>query len=811
MSTLKQKKNNFFETIAKFIVEKRKLFYLIFFIAVVISAISIPNVVIEYDIPTYLPDDCDTKISVTIMEEEFYTYGTATVMVSNITYQDAVDLHEELLESELYGVKSILFEDSDDYYAQSCAKFVFTFEGEDSTDESLASITAITDALSEYDVSVQAAYNMDEYAATLMADISEIMIYVIIVIGIILVLSSKSYMEIPIFAIVFLVAAVLNVGTNVWFDSISFVSYTVGTILQLALAIDYAIILSHRFIEEKKHSLSTESAVIAALSKAIPEIMASSLTTIAGLVAMMFMQLQLGLDLGMVLTKGILFSLLSVFVLMPGLLVLCDKPLAKTEHRNFVPSFRKPAVLILKMRKIMPILFILLIAAALFMQTNVEYAFDQGSIDTDNPLESDLEEAEIAEVFGIINTMAILVPAGDYDTERAVIEYMLSMEEVTSAQGLSYTEITEGVYITDDLTIKEFADALGVDRDLIQLLYYAYALSTEDISVINTDVYTVNFLDMVDFMYEHVQKETISLDDETYEFFMDLYAELEDGRLQTQGENWSRLVFNINLPIEGEETYAFIETVKEGLTEFYDEAYLVGESTSSYDLYSSFTSDNLLITIITILFVLVILLFTFKSIGAPALLILIIQGSIFINFAIPIAQGNNIYFFSYLVVSAIQMGATIDYAIVITTRYQELKKTMRRVDAAVEAITQCFPTVMTSASIMTICGLLIGFIVSDPIVASIGMALGRGTIISLLSVLIILPQALVLTSGIIDKTKFDTDIMKQLGLDIPKMFKNSRVQITFDASNKNNTNTEIEDGLVSSTEKDTTVEVADND
>ena len=233
----------------------------------------------------------------------------------------------------------------------------------------------------------------------------------------------------------------------------------------------------------------------------------------------------------------------------------------------------------------------------------------------------------------------------------------------------------------------------------------------------------------------------------------DLHTQLHDAQLQLKGENYSRLVLQLNLPEESPETFAFLDTLHETVAEYYPEgALLVGNSTSDFDLSSSFSKDNLLIGILTIVFVILVLIFTFKSAGLPVLLILVIQGSVWINFSFPYLMGDNMFFLSYLVVSSIQMGANIDYAIVIANRYTELRQQMPLKDAVVESLNEAFPTIVTSGTILAAAGVLIGFLSTTPSIASIGVCLGRGTIISIFLVMGILPQILLLGDILIDKT-----------------------------------------------------------
>ena len=213
----------------------------------------------------------------------------------------------------------------------------------------------------------------------------------------------------------------------------------------------------------------------------------------------------------------------------------------------------------------------------------------------------------------------------------------------------------------------------------------------------------------------------------------------------------------LNLPEESEETFAFLGTIHEVLERHYpkQQCYVVGNSTSALDLSSSFVNDNNLISVLSALFVILILLFTFQSAGLPVLLIIVIQGAIWLNFSFPTIQNTPLYFLGYLIVSSIQMGANIDYAIVISSHYSELKHTMPPKQAIVEALNSSFPTIFTSGSILASAGILISMLTTNPVICAIGTCLGRGTLISIFLVLGVLPQILVLGDSIIERTSFE--------------------------------------------------------
>ena len=755
---------NFIVKLASFIVNKRKAFIALFALACIYSAISIPKVGVINDLTEYLPESTETRQGLDIMNEEFTTFGSATVLVSNITYDNALALSKEL--EEITGVSAVAFydEDSDsydsedrgDYYQDASALYTITLEEEEDTPISQAAMVQMREILSEYSSYVYSTVDKDD-AASLKADMRVIVVIVIFIILVVLLFTSKTYMEIVIFLAVFGVAALLNMGTNYWFGEISFVTNAVGAVLQLALAIDYAIIFFHRFMEEHE-TKDTIQATIIALSKAIPEISSSSLTTVSGMVALMFMQFGIGMDLGSVLTKAIIISLLTVFLLMPALIVMFSKAIDRTVHKNFVPAIRFWGKAVVKLRFIGIPVFLVIVAAACVLSGRCPYIYDVNSIESSKKNEFLASKERIQETFEVTNTMAIVVPKGDYEKEGKILKRLEAMEEVDTALGLANVEVTDdGKYIlVDKLSPREFSEVAEVDLDLVRLLYQFYALEQEQYSAFmkNLEDYRISIIDMIDFIYEQKEKGGIEFDDELSEEIDDLYQAVCDARKQLEGETYDRLVFTLKGPVEGEETFAVVDRIRNLAEEYYDEVYVVGDATSNQDLSSSFQRDNMIISVLTALFVGVILLFTFQSAGLPFLLVLTIQGSIWINFSFPYLTSSTMYFLSYLVVSSIQMGATIDYAIVITSRYLSLRKEMEnRKETVIEALNQSFPTIITSGTILTSAGFVIGYLTNNAVIASLGKVLGRGTLISIILVMTVLPQLLLIGDKLIDKTE----------------------------------------------------------
>ena len=302
--------------IASFIVDKHRAFYFIFAAALALCVISIPKVRVNNDISSYLPAETETRRGLTLMDEEFITYDTEKILVTTITAENAEKLKKKM--ELVNGVKEVEFENDDDHYKQSSAMFTVTLDVRDDLERELEIVENVKAQLDGYDFYAYSD-SIDDSSKKLESEMTVILAIALVIIIAVLLFTSKSFMEVPIFLIVFGVAALLNMGTNYLLGEISFLTKSVAVVLQLALAIDYSIILSHRFAEEKETKNSYD-AIVSALSKAIIEISSSSLTTLAGLAALMVMQLKIGMDMGLVLCKGIICSLLTVFLILPGLL-----------------------------------------------------------------------------------------------------------------------------------------------------------------------------------------------------------------------------------------------------------------------------------------------------------------------------------------------------------------------------------------------------------------------------------------------------------------------------------------------------------
>ena len=276
---------------------------------------------------------------------------------------------------------------------------------------------------------------------------------IFLIVVILLIFTSQTYAEIPVLLLTFAISMVLNSGTNFLFGTISFVSNSVTSILQLALSLDYAIIFSNHFREEHE-TLPLKESVIEALSKSIPEISSSCLTTVGGLVAMMFMQFKIGPDMAICLIKAIAYSILSVFLVMPGLLMIFGPWMEKTEHKSFVPKIPFVGRFAYKTRKIIPPVFLVLVLIAYHFSSLCPYAYGLNSIKTPKLNDVQIASNMIDENFTASNYVALVTPKADYSVEKAMITELESHDEVDSIKGLSNIEAMDGYCLEDKLTAR---------------------------------------------------------------------------------------------------------------------------------------------------------------------------------------------------------------------------------------------------------------------------------------------------------------------------------------------------------------------
>lgn len=752
---------------------KLKWVFLVLFVALsIFGAVMIPRTKINYDLTGYLPAHCDSSTALELLKKEFDDKGMAYVMVKDVTPEKAGEIKTRLEQVE--GVATVTYVESMNYKNNS-ALYTVTLKDYDSTEGAFDAVKDVIDALSDEKayLSGQSAFSYYTKLETEQS-IMKLGIAIVVIILLVMLFTSKTYFELIVLILVFGAAMAINMGTNFLFvNGISYIANLVALVLQLALSLDYSIILLHRYMEERDNGEDAKTATVTALTKGLPEILSSSLTTVAGLAALMLMTLSIGAEIGLSLAKGIVVSMATVIFFMPALLVIFDKPIQKTRHKSFVPNVTKPARAIVKARKVIVPAFLLIAILAGVAQGFNKYSFNYNSGSLIVAPKKVIEETG----FGTLNSLVVVVPKGDAKKERQLVKYVESFDLIDKSQTTALATInvysfidenaTETLYLTDMVTRVKLLELINqipedsapvfvinmirknVQDDDGWFAEYVHKHVAEDADLNTVEV---RLIDLLDFVVREKLNSLSTLLNGNKD--LDQIKQISFAKANLESENYSRITFNINGGVEDDDVFELVKTLKSGVSDFYEERYITGESVVCYEMSEYFMKDNLMVCLFTDLFILVILLITFRNISLPIILILAIQGGIFINFAIPFLSKTSISFIGYLIISAIQMGATIDYAIVLTNRYRGIRKDFTdRYDAMAAATNAVFPTILTSGVILTATGFVMSML-SSGVVAQLGLLLGVGTLTSIIIVLFVLPSLLLVTEKVVDKTDF---------------------------------------------------------
>ena len=637
---------------SEWIVDHYRLFFVVFAVLLVFSAVASGWVKVENDVAAYLPADSETRQGLDIMEQEFQTYGSAKILLRDTDADAAADTAEQIRAVD--GVDSCTYTMNDTGSALLSVS-LSDLEGSDTCAQTVQALRDLLDGSGAYIYSAE-GYSISDQ---INGEVRGLLVIVAIILVTVLTFTSSTYAEVPILLITFLAAALINKGTNFVFGTISFVSDAVAILLQLAMSVDYAIIFCNRY-KQAHETLPVREAVIESLEKSIAVISSSSMTTIAGLVAMTFMKFGLGRDLGIVLIKAILISMLTVFLLMPGLLLKLGPAMDKTKHRNFVPKISGVGRLAWWMRRVVPLVFAAVLVVACIGANRVSYVYSEAPLKTHNADANRTASQAITDDFGDETVLAVVVPAGDYTREAALLDALSALPEVKSAVGIAGTEAAGGYRLADAVDYRTFAQLSDVDSTSAQALFALYAAENGATQTAAQDLsgYQVPLLKLFEFLNDKIADGTVTLS--------------AAQAAQVTGTSYHRLVLTLAAASDGDETFALLDRIHAVVHQYYPtDSYLVGDAMSAYGSEQTFTQDNVMVSAMSILMVMLVLLFTFRSLGMPILLTLVIQGSIWINFGITVLTGEYVLFMVYLVASAIQMGCNVDYAIVVASHYTE--------------------------------------------------------------------------------------------------------------------------------------------
>ena len=440
------------------IIHKRKLIERIFVVMIVLCLLSVPFVGVNYDLTKYLPESTDSSKALDIMEQEFTYPGMGRVMLTDVSLYEAKAIKDRIADvdgvdmvmwcdttTNIYGAESFIdYSKIDDYYKDGHAYMDITFDESDSSSGTHAAVREIQKIVGKKGLVAGSAASDTMLGPTINAEIVRVMILAVIFIFLILTLTTTSWFEPVLFLSVMFVAIILGMGTNIIFGEISFLSNAVGAVLQLACSMDYSIFLLHAFAHEKANGVPQEQAMANALRKAVSSIGASGATTIVGFLALALMRFGIGRDMGLVLAKGIVFSLITVLLLMPALILRFQGIIAKTTHRSFMPNFRKFGEFGHKIRVPVFVVVLLLVIPCYVAQGMSNFSYGNDAISNTPGTEVYENEQQMNAIFGQSNMMLALVPVGDNVTEKKLTDALDDLPYTRQAQSLT-SVLPEGI------------------------------------------------------------------------------------------------------------------------------------------------------------------------------------------------------------------------------------------------------------------------------------------------------------------------------------------------------------------------------
>lgn len=719
----------------KFIIKFRHIIFGIFTVLFIAGLLLVAKVNINYDGASYLPDNSNTKEALVVMNEEFGVFGACEIMVEDVSQLEALSIYQDI--NAIGGVKQVEFyPNQPDYYKNNNALFkvVFTTETYDlTTTETLDEIRLV---LNDHNVYMRGeTINAIQYNNVIQDEIVKIILILVPIVLIILFLTTTSWIEPVLFIIVVLFAVLINMGSNAFLPEVSYMTHATCGILQLALCMDYTVMMLHSYKEERLVNPSAKESVKIAARKSFVPILSSMLTTVAGFVALLFMTYTIGFDIGIVLIKGTLLSFAATFLLMPGLIVMFSSLIEKTKHRSILRPVKATYSFLYKTRYIMPVIAALIIGVSFFIQQENTFDYSETQIVYETPTLGAGYKA-IRDEFGLNNNMVVLVPKniplqGAYMAELGPLLVEVQAKSVVSPL------IFHTPYSKSEFT--GLLSTFGLDAESITSLGDVFDLM---MSVEGGTEFSI--VEMVTFI-----EETTFLPPESKAALAPFIYQMNATRSELEGVNFDRFIIITNIEAESPEAFSFVDNVDRITGNHFDEYYLLGESVGIRDIKNVIADDYWKVTIITAVLVFTIILISFKNFLIPAILLLLILGATWINMSIPVMMGTNLLYLGYIIVSGIMLGATIDYAILYTHKYREKRQTLSKIESMQEAFNEAKHTVLTSGLILTFAGFALALFSSIPSISVFGSLIGRGAIASVVLVLFVLPQALFISDKLI--------------------------------------------------------------
>lgn len=662
--------------------KKGKYVIVVFAALLVISLLVFPFVKITDDRVDYLPDSSEAKQGLVILNEEFSDVLKANgkVLIKNKTVNEILNLKMEI--KKIPGVLSVIWIDDfvdlttipieyipenvrDNFYKDNKALFDITFTDEINSEVTKNAIREINTLLKD-----NGGVGLTPRSVVGVATLAIIVAVAIVVI--VVVIFTDSFMASLLILVTLGVSIGINLGTNIIFGKISDITFIASSVIQLAVSIDYCLVFMKKLKDARSITNDLDQAIPQAMYQSLKTVLASSLTTIAGFLAIGIMKYRIGAELGLVLAKGVTISLISVILLLPVLVRLCIKAIDKTNHRIYIPHFKFYQRWIKKPVGIGVLVGLVLIGGfSFYFQNQNKYTY------SDNQVEYTELEIEIVNTFGEYNQFILIIPNNEPAKEVQLLNQLQALETLQSVTSL-YTIVP-----------------YGTPLEMIPPQVKAQFLS----------------------------------------------------------DNHSLIYITLDVPIESDVTFKTIDTLRDIVKDYYDTSYLTGESVVIYDSKLVIEEDYLYVLIASLVAIGLIVFFTFRKLTIPILLLIVIESAIWVNMAIPYFQKIEFAYLGYILISSIQLGATIDYAIIMTDNYLKERRSNSPIVASQKAFVASIEAIFVSILALIIAGFSLTMMMEMDLIRQLGILIGRGTIISGLFSLFILPQLLVLFDKLIVNKK----------------------------------------------------------
>ena len=749
------------DKLAGFIVKRRKAVLIFMVVLTTVVSLLMLGVHVNTDMTKYLPDGSSMKAGVELMEAEVpdaVSTHTLRVMVSGLDDEERASLTDKL--GELEGVAAVTHVAGDAAYNQDDkALYVVAMDYDYRSVEQHSLESAIADL-------VASTYPQ---ATTLIADDDanssdiplQTLVLALSMLFLILLAMCPSVLESLLFLVTIGCAVGINLGSNIVMGEVSSVTMCIAALLQLVLSMDYSIILMNRYRQElalenapegadRPSADQRDSAMRRAVTGAFSAITSSSLTTFVGLLALVFMSFKIGADLGIVLAKGVICSLVCVFTILPALILGCDRAIRATAKPTLHPERAMAGLARFSMRAryVTCVAFALLFAVAYIAQANTGVSYTLA------------KEDPIAQIFPRTSTVVLVYSNDDEDAVAAHID------EIEGAQGVeavnAWGNTLGRAYSASELqqVMKEYGDQasdLGMDSSTINIVYSLYA-SGEDIDSMSKlallklykadapeDV-CLTIPEFLGFVQEKLlpSKAFSTMADEKQKTAVDeMAAQIEDGEAKLRGEHASIMAVTFAGEAGSQEMFSFLDELDAWCVgNLKGEYHLVGDGPMAWEMSRGFHDELALITLLTAGAIYLVVALTFRNLLIPALLVLIVQCGVYLTVLATGLQGYSIYYLALLIVQCILMGATVDYGILFTSNYRHARARMGVAPALESAYVRSIHTVMTSGLIIVlVCGAIAMF-GSDPTIGQICQTLSLGAACTIALILVFLPGIL---------------------------------------------------------------------